>query len=147
MFQRRQDYFNVKVLLKAEFLGQDPPSILMDTGTFDKETVRRLIRERDYDELDPILRQAILDTYDVFSRTRDPQAVDLLLDKASYQQFVSDLKNIDSPFLHDLAQMIVDITNIKMFIRARTLNKAWDFLKKLLLDGGELREVLFCKHR
>ncbi len=142
-FQRRHDYFNVKVLLKAEFSEQEAPSILMGSGTFEKEALKSMIRERKYDELGPIMSQAIEETYDVFSRTRDPQAVDLLLDKASYSQLVADLKEIDSPFLHELAEIMVDITNIKMYIRARALNKAWDFLKKLLLEGGAVSEKIY----
>lgn len=139
-FQRRHDYFNAKVLLKAEFSSQEAPSILMDTGTIDKEAIKRIIREREYGDLNPIMRQAIEETHDVFSRTQDPQAVDLLLDKASYLQLATDLKEIESPFLQRLAEIMVDITNIKMYIRARSLNKAWDFLKKLLLEGGTIYE-------
>lgn len=145
-FQWRHDYFNVKVLLKAEFAGQEAPSILVDTGTVEKEALKRIIREREYDELNPIMRQVIEETYDVFSRTQDPQAVDLLLDKASYHQFATDLKEIDSPYLHRLADIMLDITNIKMYIRARSLNKAWDFLQKLLLEGGTIPEKIYLEN-
>jgi len=142
-FQRRHDYFNVKVLLKAEFSDQEQSSILMDTGTFSKDTIRNMMRERDYKEMTPIMRQAVADVYDAFSRTRDPQTVDLLLDKAAYEQFTADLNAIDNEFLHELARMTVDITNIKMFIRARAINKAWDFMKKIQLSGGEIPESVY----
>lgn len=144
--QRRHDYFNVKVLLKAEFSDQKPPAILMETGTLDHENISRIIRERDYKELPPILQEAIAEVYDVFSRTKDPQAVDLILDKASYLQFTSDFKEFDNPFLQELAEIIIDITNIKMFIRARSLNKAWDFLQKLLLEGGGIAEKVYFEN-
>jgi len=120
-FKRKYDYFNVKVLLKAEFSGQEPPQILTDTGVFGAEQIKRIIRERDYSELSPVMIQAITDTYENFSRMRDPQAVDLIIDKASYAQYVDDLNEFDSPFLHELVRIIIDITNIKMYIRARGL--------------------------
>jgi len=142
-FKKKHDYFNIKVLLKAEFSGQEPPQILVDTGVFGVEQIKRIIRERDYSELTPIMMQAIADTYDAFSRMRDPQAVDLIIDKASYDQFVNDLNEFDSPFLHELARIIIDITNIKMYIRARSLNKSWDFIGKLLLKGGEISEEFY----
>ncbi len=145
-FQRRHDYFNVKVLLKAEFLGQEAPPILVNTGTIDTDELKRIIREREYAVLEPVMVQAVEEIYDTFARIRDPQIVDLLLDKASYQQLSSDLKGIDSPFLHDLADIMVDITNIKMFIRARSINKAWDFLKKLLLEGGTIAEKVYFEN-
>jgi len=145
-FQRHHDYFNVKVLLKAEFSGNEAPSILMDTGTFDKEQMRQIIRERQYGDLTPIMQQAIGETYDVFSRTQDPQAIDLLLDKASNHQFATDLREVDSPFLHELVEITMDITNIKMYIRAKSLNKAWDFLKRLLLEGGTIPQKVYFEN-
>lgn len=145
-FQWRHDYFNVKVILKAEFSNQEVPPILMDTGTIAKETMKQRIREREYGDLSPIMRTAIEETHDVFSRTQDPQVVDLLLDKASYHQLVTDLNEIDSPFMQKLAEIMVDITNIKMYIRARTLNKAWNFLKKLLLEGGSISERVYFEN-
>lgn len=142
-FQRRYDYFNVKVLLKAEFLGQSAPPILLETGVIDADKMMQIIRDRDYKEIDPLMQQAIEEVYDVFSRTQDPQIVDLILDKASYHQFVTDLSKISSPFLNKLAEIIIDMTNIKMFIRARSINKAWDFINKLLLEGGCISKKVY----
>jgi V/A-type H+-transporting ATPase subunit C len=138
VFKRRYDYFNIKVLIKAEFLGQEAPSILVGTGIIDGESLKRMIRERDYRDLEPIMVEAIKDTYDTFSKTHDPQTVDLIMDKASYAQFAADMKNIDSQFLKDLAEMMIDITNIKMFFRTKVLGKAWNFINKLILDGGSI---------
>lgn len=145
-FQRRYDFFNIKVILKAEFSGQEIPPILMDTGTISKEAIVRMIRERDCSELTQIMCEAVGQTRDIFSRMHDPQAVDLILDRASYEQLATDLKGIDSEYLHNIAQITTDITNIKMFIRARTLNKAWDFIKKLLLEDGTIPEEVFFKN-
>ncbi len=145
-FQRKHDFFNLKVLLKAEFSGQETPDILLDTGTIDTENIKRIIREREYGELSPIMHKAIMETHDTFSKTQDPQIVDLLLDKASYHQLASDLGETDNLFLHRLTEILIDITNIKMFIRARTINKAWDFLKKLLLEGGTIPERTYFEN-
>ncbi len=144
-FQRRYDYFNIKVLLKAELQNIQPPSILIDTGTFEKDEMVRIIRERDYEQLTPIMREAILNIYDVFSRMHDPQAIDLLLDKASFKQFTTDLLNTNNDFLHGIAKITVDITNIKMFIRAQAINKTEDFLRKILLEGGEIPIDLYIE--
>lgn len=145
-FQRRYDFFNIKVLLKAEFQGLETPSILIDAGTYEKDEIIRIIRERDYEELTPVMRDAVLNVYDVFSRTRDPQVIDLLLDKASFSQFASDLLNIDNAFLQGIAKLTVDITNLKMYVRARAINKTTGFLKKILLDGGEIPAELYIEN-
>ena len=146
-FQRRYDYFNIKVLLKAELANKDIPPILADNGTISSEEMKRMIRERDYGELTKLMTESITETYDVFSRIKDPQAVDLILDRASYHQFTADLKGIDSPFLWNIAESTTDITNIKMFVRARSLKKSWDFIQKLLLDGGTISQEVYLKNR
>lgn len=143
-FQRKHDFFNLKVLLKAELSGQDAPPILADTGTIGKEAMRRMVRERDYSEFTPVMREALETVYDAFARLQDPQVIDLLLDRASYHQFVSDLARIDSGFLHEIAEMTVDMANIRMFVRARSLNKGWDFIKRLLFGDGTIPEEFYA---
>lgn len=142
-FRRRHDYFNIKVLLKAELSGAGIPAILAVTGTIGAAEMTRMIRERDYGALTPLMTQAITEVYDVFSRTRDPQAIDLILDRASSRQLTADLNAIDSPYLRDITEIMTDIINIRVFIRARLLGKAWDFIKKLLVGEGSLTENVF----
>ncbi|NLK69496.1 MAG: V-type ATP synthase subunit C [Clostridiaceae bacterium] len=143
VFQKRYDYFNVKVLLKAELSNQDVPPILLDTGLQDRDELVRIIRERDYEQLDQIMQSAIVEVYDVFSRTGDSQVIDLILDKALYHQFYVELKGIKNKFMNELADIIVDITNIKMFIRLKALNKPLEFIKKVLLEGGLIDKELY----
>jgi len=142
-FQRRYDYFNIKVLLKAELSGQEAPPILLETGTIGPDAVIRSIRERDYEQFTSLMQDAVTEVYDVFARMKDSQMVDMILDKASYRQFVQDLRNIDSPFLWGIAEYLTDMTNIKMFMRARSLGKSWDFIKKLLLEAGTIAEEVY----
>lgn len=146
VFQRRHDYFNIKVLLKSEFSGGEIPHILMDTGTIGIDEITRMIRERDYSEFTPLMTEAVSEVYDVFSRTQDPQTIDLILDRASSRQQVMDLNAIDSQYLRGIAEIITDISNIKMFIRARLLNKAWDFIKKLLSGEGIILQETYIKN-
>ncbi len=145
-FQRRHDYFNIKVLLKSEFSGGVIPHILMDTGTIGIDMITRMIRERDYSEFTPLMTEAVSEVYDVFSRTQDPQAIDLILDRAASRQQVMDLNAIDSQYIRDIAEIVTDISNIKMFIRTRLLNKAWDFISKLLSGEGAIRQETFIKN-
>lgn len=142
-FQKRYDYFNVKVLLKAELSNQDVPPILLDTGLIDMDELVRIVRERNYVQLEQIMQDAIAKVYDVFSKTGDSQIIDLILDKALYQQFYVDLKDIKNKFINKLADIIMDITNIKMFIRLKALNKPLEFIKKVLLEGGLIDKELY----
>lgn len=145
-FKRRYDFFNAKVLIKAELSNQEVPPVLVETGTYTATELVRIIRERDYDVLFPVIREAVSEAYDVFSRTRDPQAIDLILDRASYRQFYEDLKNIDNEFVKELADIIVDTTNIKMFVRVRALGMPLNFIKNILMDGGKINRAFYFEH-
>ncbi|WP_252891354.1 V-type ATPase subunit [Thermoclostridium stercorarium] len=133
----------MKVLLKAELSNQEIPPILVETGTYSAAEIVRIIRERDYDALFPVMREAIAEVYDVFSRTRDPQAIDLILDKALYRRFYEDLKSIENDFVKELADVIADTTNIKMFARARVLNRQITFIRNILIDGGKIDKSVY----
>lgn len=145
-FRRKYDYFNIKVLLKAEYSGVEIPPILADTGTVGSEDLKRMIRERDYEGLTLLMVQTIEEVRDIFSRTQDPQVIDLLLDRTSYRQLASDIGNIDSPYLQEIAQIIIDSTNIKMYMRTMLLGKPADFIRKLLLEGGSIPEGLYMEY-
>jgi len=142
-FKRRYDFFNAKVLIKAELSYQEVPPILVDTGTYPVPELVRIIRERDYNSLFPVMNEAITEVYDVFSRTRDPQAIDLILDRASYRQFYDDLKSIENEFVRELADIIADTVNVKMFVRARALDRPLNFIKSILVDGGKIDKSLY----
>lgn len=146
VFQRKYDYFNIKVLLKAEYSGAEIPPILADTGTVGGEDLVRMIRERDYEGLTELMVQAIEEVRDVFSRTQDPQAIDLLLDRASYRQLASDIGGIGSPYLQEIAEIIIDSANIKMYVRAMLLDKPADFIRELLLSGGSIPEDAYLEY-
>ncbi|MGI6668966.1 MAG: V0D/AC39 family V-type ATPase subunit [Acetivibrionales bacterium] len=72
VFQRKYDYFNIKVLLKAEFSGVEPPPILADTGTVGGEELARMIRERDYEGLTDLMVQTIEEVQGRFFQNAGP---------------------------------------------------------------------------
>jgi len=143
IFLIKNDYHNVKVLLKAEFLEKAFDELLIDSGTVPVSKLKMVLKERKLEELHITLRQAIEECIDTFNRTRDPQIIDLILDKASYVQMKERAEEVKSEFLVDLIKVFIDLNNIKAFLRVRALHKSFDFLRKVLLPGGSIQENLF----
>lgn len=48
LFRCPKDYHNVKAALKAEFLGLDPESYMMEGGNFEPMAMASMIRERNF---------------------------------------------------------------------------------------------------
>ena len=80
------DYHNAKVLLKSEFLGIDPTPLLVDTGLMPAEKLTQLVRERNYVFLSTEMKEALTEAAEIFSKGRDPQEIDIILDKACYKE-------------------------------------------------------------
>ncbi|MDI9493289.1 MAG: V-type ATP synthase subunit C [Bacillota bacterium] len=137
------DYHNLKVLLKAEFLNIDPQPFLVDTGTVPAARMTVLVRERNFVGLTDKMRNGILEVVDVYSRTKDPQLIDFILDKACYEEMLESAKAGGSQFIVDYVRLQIDIINLKTFVRCRQMGKSWDFFSQVFIDGGRIQEKLF----
>ena len=146
IFQFQNDYHNIKVLLKAEFLEENNDYLLVDTGTIPAAELKDMIGERDLAGMPDIMRTAVEECIDVFNRTKDPQAIDIILDRASFKQMQEYAANSGYKFVSGLVQLITDLTNIKIFLRARSTGIRQDTLQKILLPGGSIDSRVFIEN-
>ncbi|NLM73096.1 MAG: V-type ATP synthase subunit C [Clostridiaceae bacterium] len=138
LFQKRYDYLNTKLILKAEFLGIDVLERLSPLGTISPEKLLKYISERNYKELPEILAGAVEESLDAFSLTRDPQLIDFIVDRASYRNMLADAEDYGDPFLVELVKRLIDVSNIRVFIRAKILKQTSDFIGKVFISGGSI---------
>lgn len=137
------DYHNLKVLLKAEFLGSQFPEYLIDIGTISPENLEEYVRERDFVQTSDLMKNAVLESIDVFARTQDPQVIDVILDKACFKEMLEKAKLTDNEFLIGYVKLLIDITNLKTFVRVREMGKPWDFFNSIFVEGGKIQDKLF----
>lgn len=136
LFMRRYDYLNAKLILKAEFLGVNISERLSRMGTIEPKKLLGYITDRNFGELPDMLKEAVTESIEAFSQTRDPQIIDLILDKASYQNMLQDAVQYGDPFLTELVKKLIDIANIRIIVRSGLIGLPEDFVKKALIDGG-----------
>ena len=137
------DYHNLKVLLKAEALGQDAGTLLVDGGSLPKEKLMQMVQERNFVFLSDTMKHAVQDAIDLFARGRDPQEIDITLDKACYKEMKERADAVEEPFLTGYVQLSIDILNVCTFIRLRQMGKNWMFFQKVFLEGGTIDEKVF----
>ncbi len=137
------DYHNLKVLMKAEYLDMDPQPFLMDVGTIPAAQMTALVRERNFVGLTDRMRNALLEVIDVFARTADPQAIDLIFDKACFAEMREAAVATGSEFIIDYVRLQIDTINLKSFARARQMGKPWDFFSQVFIEGGRIQDKLF----
>lgn len=137
MLALRYDLHNLKVLLKAHFLGVKS-ELLIPVGTLDLTQLAAAVNEEDFRDLPSGIREAVEETVEDFSLRRDPQAIDLNLDRALYASLQASARAEGSSYLLRLFKIQVDLVNIKTLLRVQRMGLDRDFLKKGLLPGGNL---------
>lgn len=138
------DYHNVKVCLKSEFLGITPSEdLLVSTGDLDWKHVVAMVRDRNYDFMPAIMKHAVMEAVDLFSRGGDPQEIDIIMDKACYKEMLEDAELTGEEFLVGIVKLQIDILNLKTFVRLRQMKKPWSFFQKVYLEGGNISEQFF----
>ncbi len=138
------DYHNVKVCLKAEFLGITPSEdLLVSTGDMDWKHVVAMVRDRNYMFMPVHMKEAIIEAVDLFGRGGDPQEIDIIMDKACYKQMLEAAEATGEEFLIGIVKRQIDILNLKTFVRLRQIDKPWSFFQKVFLTGGNISEQFF----
>lgn len=143
MLKCPKDYHNVKAILKAEFLGIEPDSYLMRGGKFDPKAMTVMIKERNFMFFSAEMKDAVNEAVELFGKGRDPQEIDIILDKACYKEMLRDAEATKNGFLVDYVKLLIDILNVTTFVRLRQMGKPWTFFQKVFLEGGDMRQSLF----
>ncbi len=137
------DYHNVKVQLKAEALGTNPKPLLMEGGKVPADKLAQMVKDRNYIFMSTPMKEGIAAAVELFAKGRDPQEIDIILDRACYQDMIEAAKETEKDFLVGYVKLLIDILNITTFVRLRQMNKPWSFFQKVFLDGGTIDEKVF----
>ena len=143
LFRYPKDYHNAKAVLKAEFLGTDPEKYLTEGGSFSPEAMVSMIRERNFVFMSSEMKEAVNRAAEVFGKGRDPQEIDIILDKACFSQMLDAAEKTENLFLINYVRLLIDILNVITFVRLRQMKKPWTFFSKIFLQGGQMAESLF----
>lgn len=132
------DYYNLKVLLKAEFLGRDLDYLLNPRCKSGVDTVKAAVLERRGGDISEEFGKALQEALDSFAKDHSVQLVDMLVDRASYLDMVNYAEKTGNEFLIQLFRMEIDLINLQTMFRLRKIGKGSAFAKLALLEGGTL---------
>lgn len=135
-FLYKYDIANLKILLKARSLGEEP-SGLSPCGTLPVEGLRHAVSEQKYDTLPPPLKDALNALEKRLAVRFDPMDVDVSLDKAHYSWVFLKLGKKRRTALRYF-QLRVDSLNCLMALRAVHAGKPLAFFQNLILPGGRV---------
>lgn len=134
----KYDYHNIKVILKGMFLQKDFSHMLIPVGMIDLQTLKHSIENNNLGDLNETMKEGIIKAKEVFEETKDPQAIDILLDNTMFKEMREIAKQIDDKFVDKYVKVTIDSTNIKTLLRVKKQKKDKDFLEEVIIEGGEI---------
>lgn len=134
----RNDYHNIKALIKAKILNKDFSSILSNNGALDVEKIKSAVKSEDYREIPEVFGIAIRDAFSEYENTQDPQMIDVVLDRNMFEHMKVIANNLQCDFIDKYVNTLIDVTNLKTVFRLKRINKDKDFVSKVLINGGSL---------
>ena len=125
LFSTKYIYHNVKVLLKGKFLGKD-----------DVNEIKRKIDSDSFGDLRGNIGKAVMAAVEDFEATKDPQRIDIIVDKFMFEELVQIRKSLNYSFTDKIINAMIDSTNIKTLLRIKKQGKGREFAQEVIVPGG-----------
>ena len=138
IFKLKYDYHNAKAILKAAAMGTSPDRMLMDMGRVGAAELKTAVESGELDKLPGALPAAVAEAKSVLDTTRDPQLSDIVLDRWMYRDMAQVAEDTGSQFLRGYVETQIDAANLRTLVRTLRMGKGPEFLRGVLLEGGEL---------
>jgi V/A-type H+-transporting ATPase subunit C len=143
VFLYKNDYHNIKVLIKSDISGVDPSPYIIDGGTVDADVLKTAFATKNYNTIPYYMHEAINAAYEAYGRTQSGQSIDIVLDKAAFKQMNMTAGESGSDFIKKYVEYVCDITNIKSFFRMKNMKKTFETFAECYVEGGSLSLDLF----
>ena len=137
VFKIKYDYHNIKAMLKAEAMNASPGAMLADLGRISVEELFLAQRDNDGSNLPGRLASAVYVAREVFHATRDPQLLDVAVDKWYFRDLLETAQASGSAFLIGYVRLQIDAANLRTLVRTLRMGKNEEFLRGVLFKNGE----------
>lgn len=134
----KYDYHNIKVILKEKVLGKDFSHMLIRLGSLDIQDTRNKVNTDNYKSLNGNLGKAVAEALKTFEETKDPQKIDIIIDKYMFIELIEIKDSLDYKFIDNLVKAMIDSTNIRTLLRIKKQNKGKEFAEEVIVNGGAI---------
>ena len=138
------DCHNLKSAIKCLFRGEDFGRLYIALGRFSEKEISQMVEKRDFSRLPEHMKQAAGEAISTYAATRDPQEIDILLDKACYRDMLETAERYSIKAFVSLVRVKIDLVNLLTYIRIlRMGGDTQTAFFTFFLEGGTLHEALF----
>jgi V/A-type H+-transporting ATPase subunit C len=142
VFMLKYDYHNIKTYLKGEGSGnKDYENLFVDAGMVPLRKMLTILREKTYMFLSTIMKNAVIDADEMLARTGDAQLMDILLDKACYQEMLLLAEETEIELLIGYVEMAIDTANLRAAVRMKKTGRNLEYMRQAYISGGNLNSA------
>ncbi len=152
IFWYRYDIHNIKTLLKAKLMGKTAESVehlLMKLGNIPFDILIKYIFNEERIVLDPHehekIEKVIQKAKTKFALNGNPQEVDYIVDRLYFQLALTTARRTRLPFIIEYIRHLIDLSNIKLYLRLENWKDESADKLGLLAKGGKLDFNIFFK--
>lgn len=149
IFKIREDFHNLKVLIKAGYLQQtnNTYSNILKEGTIPIDDIKIAIdpESEKKNTVPDFIMEAINEAQAQYEATQNPQMIDIVIDKKLHSFMYQRALAHSNLFLCGYLEALADLNNIKSFIRIKMLDEGIRLLDSAILPYGNLDKKLFLR--
>ncbi|MBD3181225.1 V-type ATP synthase subunit C [Candidatus Poribacteria bacterium] len=149
IFRIKWDFHNLKVLLKSNYQdGSVSQDALVESGTIPIEDLKQKIQpdeEAGNVNLPQYINDALDEAKESYEEDQNPQVIDIVIDRHMHSFMYKSAEDADNNFMTGYLKAIADLTNIKSFIRIKSLDETMRLLDAVLLPHGSLDKQFYIK--
>lgn len=139
IFLYKNDYHNLKVLIKEELSGADGSKYLIDGGTIPLEKLKKSLADRTYSGFTKNMEIGVKNAYDLYSKQRNGQIIDICLDVACFKDMKETAEGSKNSFIQGYVTILCDLANLKNIIRVRKMKKSFaNTFTAVFVPGGKI---------
>lgn len=131
-------YHNIKVIVKEQISGEDLSHIIIEFGDFNLPRLREEISIGKRISDDDNYYDVVMETYNLYEQTHDAQIIDINVDKAYFKKIKEIAYEMDLDFVSRYINDLIDFTNLKTILRCQAQGRDIEFLRKVIIDGGNI---------
>lgn len=137
-------YHNLKVVAKSELFDENIMNLTLDLG----ENVDEFKYVLKHPELfisveNGITRDAMKEVLEDYKKHKNPQRIDIILDKFYFEEMKEKARSLKSKIINDYIKDMIDVANFEAFIRIRQQKRDPAFLGFCLIEGGKTSKNFF----
>lgn len=138
IFLSKNDFYNIKLILKSQMEGKEYQDKLVNSGTVSKEEISEIMESKEYERLSKNRKQAIFKAMEAYQKTKMPFMIDSILDKDCFVHIKRLAGELDNDFIFRYIEKLIDITNIKTFFRVRKIYHNPFIFEVSYIEGGKI---------